>query len=110
MELVLQIVGGAYAVVLVVVLAVSLFAILWVLRSIGGRLGQVAEALHRVETNTAPLGRHVGAINGGLTSVAEELGSTLAHMDQTDQHLATVAGTLGVEAEVAGGAPSGGDS
>lgn len=59
-----------YALVLVVVLAVTLSLILYYLWSIGTTLGTIQGGLATVRDQTAPLGGHITAINGALSSVA----------------------------------------
>lgn len=84
-----------YAVVLVVVLAVSLVAILYYLWRIGTALGQIRDGLGVVREQTAPLPGYIGAINGALRSVADGLGSARDDLVATDAALARVAGEPG---------------
>ena len=81
-----------YAVVLVLVLAVSLIAILYYLWSIGTTLGKISAGLRVVREQTAPLGGHITAINGALESVRDGFGSALEDLSHTNAALGTVVG------------------
>ena len=81
-----------YALVLVVVLAVSLVAILYYLWSIGTTLGQIRAGLLVVRDQTAPLGGQVEAINGALSTVATDLSDARDDLLATDAALAQVLG------------------
>ena len=73
----LTIVTVIYAVVLVLVLAVSLSTILYYLWSIGTTLGKISGGLQVVRDQTAPLPGHLEAINGALDQVASGLAGAL---------------------------------
>ena len=94
-------VTAIYALVLVVVLAVSLIAILYYLWSIGTTLGKIHAGLGIVRDQTAPLSGHVEAINGALGMVAEGLSSALDDLSATDAALAQVMGESGAAEKVA---------
>jgi hypothetical protein len=81
-----------YAVILVLVLAVSLIAILYYLWSIGTTLGKISAGLGVVRQQTAPLGNHITAINGALQSVSDGLSAALEDLAHTNQALGTVVG------------------
>lgn len=81
-----------YALVLVVVLAVSLIAILYYLWSIGTTLGKIRAGLLVVRDQTAPLGGQVEAINGALDVVAGDLSAARDDLLTTDGALARVMG------------------
>ena len=81
-----------YAVVLVLVLAVSLSTILYYLWSIGTTLGKISGGLAVVRHQTAPLGGHISAINGALQSVGEGLGGALEDLAGTNAALGTLVG------------------
>lgn len=81
-----------YAVVLVVVVAVSLIVIGRTLWSVAGSLDQIADGLRIVERQTAPLAGYVTALNDGLGQVAAGLLETAEHLDGAD---AGLAGTMG---------------
>src|SRR5438067_11189498 len=81
-----------YAIVLVVVLAVSLIAILYYLWSIGTTLGKISAGLAVVRQQTAPLGGHIAAINGALESVRDGLSGALEELAHTNVALGTAVG------------------
>jgi hypothetical protein len=81
-----------YALVLVVVLAVSLVAIVYYLWSIGTTLGKIRDGLLVVRDQTAPLSDHVEAINGALGSVARGFSGALDDLAATDAALAEALG------------------
>jgi hypothetical protein len=81
-----------YALVLVVVLAVSLIAILYYLWSIGTTLGKIRAGLGVVRDQTAPLGGQIEAINGALGTVAVDLSAARDDLLSTDSALAQVMG------------------
>ena len=81
-----------YAVILVLVLAVSLTIIAATLWSVGTTLGQVAGGLRVVEQQTAPLAGHLNGLNGGLGAVADGLRPATEHLAVTDAHLAAALG------------------
>lgn len=81
-----------YALVLVVVIAVSLIVVGWGLWSIGTTLGRIAGGLKVVERQTAPLGGYVDALNGGLTTVKDGLLSVAGHLSDADDELAMAMG------------------
>jgi RDD family len=90
-----------YAVVLVVVLAVSLITILYYLWSIGTTLGKIRDGLVVVRDQTAPLSAHVEAINGALGAVASGLSGALEELATTDAALAAALGEPGASDKVA---------
>jgi hypothetical protein len=81
-----------YAVVLVLVLAVSLITILYYLWSIGTTLGKISGGLAAVREQTDPLGGHITAINGALQSVSEGLAGALEDLGHTNSALGVVVG------------------
>lgn len=87
-----------YAIVLVVVLAVSLIAILYYLWSIGTTLGKISAGLGVVRQQTAPLGGHITAINGALESVRDGFSGALDDLAHANVALGTAVGeAAGVE-------------
>ena len=90
-----------YALVLVVVLAVSLIAILYFLWSIGTTLGKIRAGLGVVRDQTAPLGEHIEAINGALGVVAADLSAARDDLLTTDSALAQVMGEAPASEKVA---------
>jgi len=81
-----------YALVLVVVLAISLSAIFYYLWSIGTTLGKIHAGFGVVRDQTAPLGAHIQAINGALGMVAGDLSAARDDLLVTDGALAQVMG------------------
>jgi len=90
-----------YALVLVVVLAVSLTTILYYLWSIGTTLGKIRAGLGVVRDQTAPLSGHLEAINGALSSVAVGFTGALEDLAATDAALGELAGETGPTSRVA---------
>jgi hypothetical protein len=90
-----------YAIVLVLVLAVSLITILYYLWSIGTTLGKIRAGLEVVREQTAPLAGHVEAINGALGEVAGGLSGTLDDLAATDAALGEVMGESSAAGKVA---------
>jgi hypothetical protein len=85
-----------YALVLVVVLAVSLIAIFYYLWSIGTTLEKIGGGLAVVRQQTAPLGGHIQAINGALSTVGAGLGGALDDLAEVNSALG---GLVGAPAE-----------
>ena len=81
-----------YALVLVVVLAVSLIAIFYYLWSIGTTLGKISGGLAVVRQHTAPLNAQIEAINGALSAVAGGFGGALDNLADVN---ATLGGLVG---------------
>jgi hypothetical protein len=81
-----------YAIILVLVLAVSLILILYYLWSIGTTLGKISAGLSAVRQQTSPLGGHITAINGALESVRDGLGGALEDLAHTNTALGAVVG------------------
>ena len=90
-----------YAVVLVLVLAVSLILILYYLWSIGTTLGKISAGLGVVRQQTAPLGGHISAINGALASVGDGLGGALEDLAHTTSALGVAVGESDAAEKVA---------
>jgi hypothetical protein len=81
-----------YAIVLVLVLAVSLITILYYLWSIGTTLGKISAGLAAVRQQTTPLGGNIGAINGVLETVRDGLGGALDDLAATNAAMGTLVG------------------
>lgn len=81
-----------YALVLVVVLAVSLIAIFAYLWSIGTTLDKIRAGLLVVRDQTAPLGGQIEGINGALGAVAADLSAARDDLLAVDGALAGVMG------------------
>jgi uncharacterized RDD family membrane protein YckC len=90
-----------YAIVLVVVLALSLIAILYYLWSIGTTLGKIGAGLGVVRDQTTPLADHLGAINGALGGVAEGLSGALDDLAETNAALGGLVGEPSPSGKVA---------
>jgi hypothetical protein len=90
-----------YAILLVLVLAVSLITILYYLWSIGTTLGKIRAGLEVVREQTAPLAGHVEAINGALVEVAGGLSGALDDLAATDAALGEVIGESSAAGKVA---------
>ena len=90
-----------YAIVLVIVLAVSLITILWYLWSIGTTLGKIRAGLEVVRQQTAPLPSHIEAINGALDAVAGGLSGAFDDLQATDAALGEVMGETSPPSRVA---------
>ena len=97
----LTIVTVAYAVILVLVLAVSLITIAVLLWRVGTTLGQIAGGLQVVRQQTAPLGQHVDALNGSLAAVSEGLQSAAGHLAAADERIGAAMGEPSTPAKVA---------
>jgi len=82
----------AYALILVVVVAVSLIVIGRVLWSIGTTLGRISGGLAIVQRQTAPLAGYVDALNEGLSTVKTGLTSVAGHLSDADDELAMAMG------------------
>src|SRR5579871_6893501 len=81
-----------YAIILVLVLAVSLILIVYYLWSIGTTLGKISAGLGIVRQQTVPLGGHISAINGALGSVRDGLAAALEDLAHTNAALGAVVG------------------
>jgi hypothetical protein len=81
-----------YALVLVVVLAVSLIAILYYLWSIGTTLSKIRGGLAVVRQQTTPLGGQIEAINGALSTVGAGLGGALDDLAEVNSALGGLVG------------------
>lgn len=92
--MVLTIVSLAWAVILVLILAVGLITILAALTRIGKRLGQIAAGLKVVEAQTAPLKGHLEGVNSTLASVGGGMKSVNTHLAAADEALGRVGGVL----------------
>jgi hypothetical protein len=81
-----------YALVLVVVLAVSLIAIFYYLWNIGTTLGKISGGLGVVRQQTAPLNGQIEAINGALTAVGTGFGGVLDDLADVNTALGGLVG------------------
>lgn len=76
-----------YLVVLVLTLAIGLILILVTLRSVGTKLGQIADGLKVVETQTAPLNAGVEQLNESLGGLAGGLQTAKSSFVSANKHL-----------------------
>jgi hypothetical protein len=76
-----------YLVVLVLTLAIGLILILVTLRSVGAKLGQIADGLKVVETQTAPLNAGVEQLNELLGGLAGGLQTAKSSFVSANKHL-----------------------
>ena len=88
----LTVVTIIYALVLVVVVAVSLIVVGRALWSLGTTLGQIFGGLKVVERQTAPLAGYLDALHEGLGSVSRGLTSVAGHLSDADDELAMAMG------------------
>ena len=88
-----------YALVLVLVLAVSLIAILYYLWSIGTTLSKISGGLGIVRQQTAPLNGQIEAINGALSTVGEGLGGALEDLAEVNAALSSLVGERAAPSE-----------
>src|SRR5438067_13743711 len=88
-----------YALVLVIVLAVSLIAIFYYLWRIGTTLGKISGGLSMVRQQTQPLGGFVDAINGALSTVASGLNGALDDLAEANVALGELVGAPAEDAE-----------
>ena len=88
-----------YALVLVVVLAVSLIAIFYYLWSIGTTLGKISGGLAVVRQQTAPLNGQIEAINDALSAVGGGFGGALEDLADVNTTLGSVVGEPAAPAE-----------
>lgn len=88
----LTVITVIYALVLVVVVAVSLIIVGRALWSLGTTLGQISGGLKVVEQQTAPLAGYLDALNGGLSTVSVGLASVAGHLSDADDELAMAMG------------------
>jgi hypothetical protein len=88
-----------YALVLVVVLAVSLIAILYYLWNIGTTLSKISGGLGIVRQQTAPLNGQIEAINGALSRVGTGLGGAREDLVEVNAGLASLVGEQAAPSE-----------
>ena len=81
-----------YAIVLVLVLAVSLITILYFLWSIGTTLGKISTGLGVVRQQTDPLGSYIEAMSSALEQVATGLRGALDDLADVNTALGMLVG------------------
>ena len=80
-----------YLGILVAVLAVGLIMIAWRLSMTAKALGQIAEGLLQVRSDTAPLAETIQAINGALSQLGGGLNGVLQKLVRADGALGRIA-------------------
>ena len=80
-----------YLGILVAVLAVGLIMIAWRLAATAKALGQIAEGLLQVRSDTAPLAETIQGINGALSQLAGGLNGVLLKLVRADGALGRIA-------------------
>ncbi len=80
-----------YLGILIAVLAVGLILIAWRLWATSRAIGQIHDALAKVEGDTRPLGEVLGSVNGALSQVGAGLGSVLGWLVMADNALGRIA-------------------
>lgn len=82
----------AYAVILVLTLAIGLIVILVTLMSVGTKLGGIAAGLKLVETQTAPLNPAMEKLNDSLGTLAGGLQAAETNFTNARQHVEVALG------------------
>ena len=94
MVLLLTVLSGLAGALLLVVLAVGLLRILRALTSIRESLSKIAMGVRAIDSETAPLPKHLGGLNDTLTTLAEGLGTVNSHLKAAGEKLERVGGLL----------------
>ena len=94
MVLLLTILSGLAGALLLVVLAVGLLRILRALTSIRDTLAKIAMGVRAIDSETAPLPKHLGGLNDTLTALGGGLGSVNSHLKAAGEKLERVGGLL----------------
>ena len=79
-----------YLAILVAVLAVGLILIAWHLWATAKAIGQIRDALAKVEADTRPLGQSLEQVNGALSQLGAGLGSVLQWLVLADGSLGRI--------------------
>lgn len=93
--LLLTVLSGLAGALLLVVLAVGLLRILRALTNIRDTLSKIAMGVRAIESETAPLPKHLGQLNETLTTLGGGLGTVNSHLKATGETLERVGGLLG---------------
>ena len=94
MVLLLTVLSGLAGALLLVVLAVGLLRILRALISIRESLSKIAMGVRAIDSETAPLPKHLGGLNDTLTTLEEGLGTVNSHLKAAGEKLERVGGLL----------------
>lgn len=94
MILLLTVLSGLAGALLLVVLAVGLLRILRALTSIRESLSKIAMGVRAIDSETAPLPKHLGGLNDTLTALGGGLGSVNSHLKAAGEKLERVGGLL----------------
>lgn len=82
--------SGLAGALLLVVLAVGLLRILRALTSIRRTLEKIAMGVRAIDSETAPLPKHLGGLNDTLTTLGAGLGSVHSHLKAAGEKLEKV--------------------
>ncbi len=94
MVLLLTVLSGLAGALLLVVLAVGLLRILRALTSIRETLSKIAMGVRAIDSETAPLPKHLGGLNDTLTTLGGGLGTVDSHLKAAGEKLERVGGLL----------------
>ena len=94
MVLLLTVLSGVAGALLLVVLAVGLLRILRALNSIRESLSKIAMGVRAIDSETAPLPKHLGGLNDTLTTLGEGLEAVNSHLKAAGEKLERVGGLL----------------
>lgn len=94
MVLLLTVLSGLAGALLLVVLAVGLLRILRALTSIRESLSKIAMGVRAIDSETAPLPKHLGRLNDTLTTLGGGLGTVHSHLKASGEKLERVGGVL----------------
>lgn len=94
MILLLTVLSGLAGALLLVVLAVGLLRILRALTSIRESLSKIAMGVRAIDSETAPLPKHLGGLNDTLTALGGGFGSVNSHLKAAGEKLERVGGLL----------------
>jgi len=94
MLLLLTVLSGLAGALLLVVLAVGLLRILRALTSIRDTLSKIAMGVRAIDSETAPLPKHLGGLNDTFTTLGGGLGSVNSHLKAAGEKIERVGGLL----------------
>lgn len=94
MVLLLTVLSGLAGALLLVVLAVGLLRILRALTSIRESLSKIAMGVRAIDSETAPLPKHLGRLNDTLTTLGGGFGTVHSHLKASGETLERVGGLL----------------
>jgi len=94
MVLLLTVLSGLAGALLLMVLAVGLLRILRALTSIRESLSKIAMGVRAIDSETAPLPKHLDGLNDTLTTLGEGLGSVESHLKAVAKKVESLGGAL----------------